>query len=157
MVSDLVTPGVEQCCIIKFLAKENMKPAEILQMLNAQNGCMTVSCGCVCDWYSFMKSTKKHAYVQPNAVCSVNIHCVRKLIFGNRWITVYDNASSSGIRGGRVETVIHEHSFKRVCARWVSKIVFNRTAQCDTMFAKHLHQFELEENTFLYRVVTCGK
>lgn len=30
MASDLVTPSVEQCCIIKFLVKEIVKLAEIL-------------------------------------------------------------------------------------------------------------------------------
>jgi hypothetical protein len=135
MVSDLVTPNVEQCCIIRFLAKENMKPAEILQRLNAQNGDETLSCGSACDWFSFQKTTKKHVHVQRKAVFSMNSHCVRELILGNRWIAVYDNASNSGIRVGRVETVIHEHLFKRVCARWVSKVVFNQKAQCDPVFA----------------------
>jgi hypothetical protein len=84
MVSDLVTPSVEQCCIIKFLAKENMKPAEIPQRINAQNGDETLSYGSACDWYSFLKTTKKHAYVQPKAVFSVNSHCVRELILNWR-------------------------------------------------------------------------
>jgi hypothetical protein len=39
MVSD-VTAGVEQHCIIKFLVKEKVKPAEIHRM----------SCASVCDW-----------------------------------------------------------------------------------------------------------
>jgi hypothetical protein len=49
-----------------------------------------------------------------------------------------------------VETVIREHlPFKKVSARWVPKIEFNQKAQCDPVSAKHLHQFELEKNTFL--------
>jgi hypothetical protein len=36
MVSDPVTPSVEQCCIIKFLIKEKAKPSEIGRGLNGQ-------------------------------------------------------------------------------------------------------------------------
>jgi hypothetical protein len=43
MASDLVIPSVEQCCIIKFLMKEKVKPAEILCKLNAQYGEETLS------------------------------------------------------------------------------------------------------------------
>jgi hypothetical protein len=38
MVSDLVSPSVGQCCIIKFLVKVKVKQIEILHRLNAQHG-----------------------------------------------------------------------------------------------------------------------
>jgi hypothetical protein len=37
MASNLTTPSVEQCCIIKFLMKEKVKPAKILCRLNAHS------------------------------------------------------------------------------------------------------------------------
>jgi hypothetical protein len=42
MASDFSTPSVEQRCIIKFLLKEEVKPAEILHRLNAQYGEQTL-------------------------------------------------------------------------------------------------------------------
>jgi hypothetical protein len=36
--SDLDTPSAEQRCIIKFLAKEEVKPAKVLLRFNAQFG-----------------------------------------------------------------------------------------------------------------------
>jgi hypothetical protein len=36
MESDIVTPSVEQCCVIKLLVKKEVKPVEILCRLNAQ-------------------------------------------------------------------------------------------------------------------------
>jgi hypothetical protein len=84
MVSDLVTPSVEQCCFIILLANENMKPVEIRHRLNAQNGEETLSCGNVSDWYSFLKTTKKLAHGQPKPVCIVNIHSVKRADFGKQ-------------------------------------------------------------------------
>jgi hypothetical protein len=43
IASDLVTPSIEQYCIIKFLVKENVKSAEILHRLNPQYGEETLS------------------------------------------------------------------------------------------------------------------
>jgi hypothetical protein len=50
MASDPVTSVEEQCCIIKFVVKGKMKPAEILCKLNIQYGEETVSCASVHDW-----------------------------------------------------------------------------------------------------------
>jgi hypothetical protein len=49
-MSNLVIPSAEQHCIIKFLMKEKMKPAEILPRLNAQCGEETLSCASIYDW-----------------------------------------------------------------------------------------------------------
>jgi hypothetical protein len=52
MAGYLVTPSVEQCCIIKFSMKEKVKLAEVLCRLTAQYGEGILSCASVCDWYS---------------------------------------------------------------------------------------------------------
>jgi hypothetical protein len=67
MASDLVTPGVDQRCIIKFLSK----PAETLPRLNAQCRERTMSRAAVYDWYNKFPESRKeisnlsHAHVQP--------------------------------------------------------------------------------------------
>jgi hypothetical protein len=61
MASDLITPCVEQCCIIKFLVKEKVKPAEILHRLNAQYGEETLSHASVCDWHNKFSEGHKEA------------------------------------------------------------------------------------------------
>jgi hypothetical protein len=38
MASDPITTSAEQHCVIKFLVKENVKPAEILPSPSAENG-----------------------------------------------------------------------------------------------------------------------
>jgi hypothetical protein len=38
MASDLLTPSVEQRCVIKFIVREEVKPIEIPRRLNAQYG-----------------------------------------------------------------------------------------------------------------------
>jgi hypothetical protein len=58
MVPDLLTPSVEQHCIIKFLVKGKMKPAEILHRLNAQYGKETQTFKCLAGTVSFLKAKK---------------------------------------------------------------------------------------------------
>jgi hypothetical protein len=88
MASDLVTPSVEQHCIIRFPVKEKEKTA-VLHRLNAQYEKETLSYTNVYDWYNKFSDEHKevsnlpHAHNQPTAVCYVNIHCVKELILGN--------------------------------------------------------------------------
>jgi ABC-type Fe3+-citrate transport system substrate-binding protein len=60
-MSDLVIPSVEQHCIIKFLLKEKVKPAEILPRLNAQYGEEILSCASIYDWYNKFSEGRKEA------------------------------------------------------------------------------------------------
>lgn len=50
MVSDLITPSVEQCS--HKIPSERAEPAEILYRLNAQYEEETLSCAAVYDWCS---------------------------------------------------------------------------------------------------------
>jgi hypothetical protein len=100
--SDLVTPSVEQCCIIKFLLKEKVKPAEILCNLNAEYEEETLSCASVYDWKGKSPEGHKevfnlpHAHIHPTAVCVMNICSIETLILGKSQITVRNIASNSG-------------------------------------------------------------
>jgi hypothetical protein len=89
--------------------------------------------------------------LQLTAVSDVNICHDEELIFGNRQITVCDIASNSSISIGSVETIIHEHLLlKKVSAWWVEKtLMIDQKAQHVAVSAEHLHQFEMEGNTFL--------
>jgi hypothetical protein len=86
--------SVEQCCIIRFLVKEKVKPTEIPGWLTALYGEETLSCACVCDWSNkFSEGCKEvlnlpHAHIQPTDLCDMFIHHVEVLILGNGLITV---------------------------------------------------------------------
>jgi hypothetical protein len=91
---------------------------------------MGKSCSSVYHWYrKFSEGCKKvlnlpHAHVLPKAVCDMNIHHTEEMNLGNRWITVHDIASGSGVSVRSVETVIHEHLlFKKVCTWCVTKML----------------------------------
>jgi hypothetical protein len=123
MASDPVTPSVEQNCIIRFLVKEKLQPAEIIHKLYAQYGEQTLSCASVYDWYNkFSDGCKKVSNLPHTLMFSQQlyvIHHIKDLILGNRNI-----ASNSGVSAGSVETIIHEHLlFKEVCAQWGPKDV----------------------------------
>jgi hypothetical protein len=64
MASDLVTPSAEQRCVITFLVKEEIRPAEILRR-NAQYGEETHSCASVCGWYSKFYEGRKEVLNLP--------------------------------------------------------------------------------------------
>jgi hypothetical protein len=74
MASSLVTPSIEQHCIIKFLLEVKVKLTEILHVLNAQYGECTLLHANVHDWCSkSYKGCKEvlnllHAYVHPTVV-----------------------------------------------------------------------------------------
>jgi hypothetical protein len=112
MVSDPVTPSVEQCYIIIFLLKETVKQAEILPKLNAQYGEEAISCASACNWCSeFFEGCEEvlnlpHTHIGPEAV-HVNVSGNKELILGKRQITMRDISSNSGISVGNVETIIH--------------------------------------------------
>jgi hypothetical protein len=80
MGSDLVTPSVEQRCVIRLQVK--VKPEEMICRLNMQHGEETLSSASVCDWHSTVSEGRKkalslsNAHVQPTAVCHVHIHHV---------------------------------------------------------------------------------
>jgi hypothetical protein len=122
MVSALVTYSVGQCCIIRFLVKEKVKPPKIHHELSLQYGDEMLSHASAYDRYSkFSEGSKEianllHVHILSTAVCCVNICLVKELILGNRQITVCSTAFTSGICVRSVETVIHEHLlFKKVC------------------------------------------
>jgi hypothetical protein len=163
MASNPVTRSVEQRCINKFLIKEEVKPAEILRRLSSQYGEEILSRASVCNWCSSFcegreqVANRQHAQVQLIAVTDVNIRRVEVLILERRRIAVRDIASKVCASAGNVETMKHEHLlFKKVYARWVpNMLTFDQNAQHASVSAEYLNQFELEENAFLQRVVTC--
>lgn len=114
MVSGLIIYSVGQCCIIRFLVKEKVKPAEIHYELNVQYGKEMLPCSSACGLYrKFSEDCKEirnllHVRIQPTAVCCVNICLMKELILGNKWIPVHITAFNSGMCVRSVETVIHE-------------------------------------------------
>jgi histone-lysine N-methyltransferase SETMAR len=131
----------------------------------SQYGEEILSCKSVYDWWNKFPedreqvANRQHAHVQPTAVTDVNIRRVEELILESRRIAVPNIASKVRASAGSVETIIHEHLlFKKVCARWVPKIMtLDQKAQHDPVSAEHLNLFEPEENAFLQRVVTCNE
>lgn len=131
MAPNVVTPSV--FIIIKFLAQEKVKRAEILHGLNALCGVEILSCANVFNWLSkFSEGHEEvldllHAHVQPIAVSDVNICHDEKLILrtGNY------SASNRSIRNGSVKTSIREHLLlQKVNGWWVPKtLMIDQKAQ----------------------------
>jgi hypothetical protein len=73
MASDFVTPSVEQCCVIKFPVKEEVKLAEILHRLIAQYG-EDLSFASIYDWYIKFSEGPKNSKMQlPAGKVTANV------------------------------------------------------------------------------------
>jgi hypothetical protein len=83
MAMALIILSVEEQCIIKFLVKEKVKPAEILHALNAHCGEQTLSYQSAYDWYNMSSESCReglilsHTHIQPTAVHNMNIRHIR--------------------------------------------------------------------------------
>lgn len=124
MAAGNVPVDVKQRCIIKFLVKEKVKPAEVLRRLEAQFGEQTLSRERVYDWCrQFSKgrslvTNDPHRNFRPTAVTPANIARVEQVILDNRRITVQNIAAEMHISVGSVETIISDHlHFPKVCAK----------------------------------------
>lgn len=115
MASESVTSTVEQCFTIKFLVKEEVKPAEIRRRLSARYGEDTLSLASVydlCNKFSEGRpqvANQTHGHIQPTAVTDVNIRRIEELNLENRRINVGFMASKVCVNTESVETIIHEH------------------------------------------------
>jgi hypothetical protein len=127
MLSDLVIPSVEQCCVNIFLVKEKVKPEEILCRLDAQFG-------------------------EETALCSVNIRHLRELFLGNRPIAGGggSRASNGGVSVASKQLLMNTYCSRKCIPNGVPRILtFGQKAKQVAMSAERLHWFVLEGNTFL--------
>jgi histone-lysine N-methyltransferase SETMAR len=165
MAASSVSATVEQRCVIKFLVKENVKPAEILRRLQAQYGEQTMSRATVYEWCEQFREGRElvtneaHGHIRPTAVTPVNIARVEQVILQNRQVTVRDIAAEVNISVGSVETIIHEHlRFRKVCARWVPRqLTFDQKWTRMKVSEQLLNRFRAEGDEFLQSIITCDE
>ncbi|XP_056636775.1 protein GVQW3-like [Diorhabda sublineata] len=105
-----VPPSIAQRIVIKFLAAEGVKPAEILRRLTAQFGEKTLSRARVFAWHKqFVEGRERvenesHDRTPRTSITAGNIDSVRQLVEGDRRLTTSDILSE-------------ELGYRKVCAR----------------------------------------
>jgi len=157
-----VSPSVAQRVIIKFLAKEDVEPAEILRRLREQFGEQTLSKTQVYDWHKQCSNGREavqnesHKRRLRTSVTDENIRAVTRLIAEDRRVSVKTIASEVGISYGSAQQIITDHlEYRKVSARWVPRLLnadqkLNRLEVCQRL----LERYQQEGDDFLGRIVT---
>ena len=121
-----ISCAVEQRCIIKFLAKEQVKPIEIYKRLLIQFGDLCLAKSNVYTWIERFKNGRdsvlddERNHMQPNAVTPQNIIRTEKLIKTNPRISVRDLASDLGISVGSIQNILRKKlKLAKLDDRWV--------------------------------------
>lgn len=160
-----VSPSIAQRIIIKFLAAEGVKPAEILRRLTVQFGEETLSRARVFAWHKqFVEGrdrvqNESHDRRPRSSITADNISRVRQLIEGDRRLTTSAIASEVGISYGSTFSILTEElGFRKVCARWVPRLLtaeqkLNRLQVCEGLLAR----FQAEGASFLTHIITCDE
>ena len=165
MAASSVSVAVEQRCVIKFLVKEKVKPAEIFRRLQAQYGEQTMSRTRVYEWCEQFREGRElvtneaHGHIRPTAVTPVNIARIEQMILENRRVTVRDIAAEVNISVGSVETIIHDHlRFRKICARWVPRqLTFDQKWTRRTVCEQLLNRFRAEGDELLQSIIMCDE
>lgn len=160
-----VPPSIAQRIVIKFLAAEGVKPAEILRRLTAQFGEETLSRARVFAWHKhFVEGRERvenesHDRRPRTSITAGNIDSVRQLVEGDRRLTTSDIAIKVGISYGSTYSILSEElGYRKVCARWVPRLLtvdqkLNRFQVCERLLAR----FREEGDPFLSHIVTCDE
>lgn len=160
-----VPPSIAQRIVIKFLAAEGVKPAEILRRLSAQFGEETLSRARVFAWHKqFVEGRERvenqsHDRRPRSSITAGNIDSVRQLVEGDRRLTTSDIANEVGISYGSTYSILSEElGYRKVCARWVPRLLtvhhkLNRFQVCQRLLAR----FREEGDPFLSHIVTCDE
>lgn len=107
-----VPPSIAQRIVIKFLAAEGVKPAEILRRLTAQFGEETLSRARVFAWHKqFVEGRERvenesHDRRPRTSITAGNIDSVRQLVEGDRRLTTSDIAIEVGISYGSTYSIL---------------------------------------------------
>ncbi|XP_073972912.1 protein GVQW3-like [Rhodnius prolixus] len=160
-----VPSSIAQRVIIKFLAAEGVKPAEILRRLTAQFGEETLSRARVFAWHKqFVEGrdrveNESHDRRPRTSITANNISSVRRLIEDDRRRTTSEIASEVGISYGSTYSIVTEElGYRKVCARWVPRLLtadqkLQRLQVCGRLLAR----FQKQGDQFLTHIITCDE
>lgn len=140
-----VHSSVEQRIIIKFLTKEGVKPSEICERLKKQFGEETLSDISVYKWSKAFKDGRERVENEPHSrrpktsTTEQIADRVNALIQNDRRITVRDIASTLNISVGGVDCIIIDQlQYRKVCARWIPRMLTDQHKQTRLQVAHSL-------------------
>ncbi|KAL4126372.1 hypothetical protein QTP88_010594 [Uroleucon formosanum] len=162
--TDVLSTKLKQRAVIEFLTAENVNPTDIHRRLKAVYGNKTVDRSTVSRWVSKYKLTDpgkinildKHGDGRPVTVMDEKHRIqVDELIKNDRQITQNRIADIVGMSQERVGFIIQQLGYRKICARWVPKMLTQENkkirVECSQKLLNRYHQ---EGEQFLLKIVT---
>jgi len=157
----------KQRAVIEFLTAEKVPPTEIQRRLQAVYGDQCVDVSTVRRWVRRFKDgelgqadlSDKTRSGRP-ATASDQLHQDRleELIRENRRIKQKEISVALGISKERVGYIICVLGFRKVCARWVPRMLSDEMKAEKVRISRELlKRFEKEGEDFLKKIITCDE
>lgn len=151
----------KQKAIIEFLVSENRSPIEIHRRLKTQFGDQTFDVSTVRYWVRMAKQNLLNLTDLPRSgrpktgrTDELKMKVDQK-IQENRRITQRQLAQQLGISQATVHRIIQDLQYRRICAKWVPKLLtMEMKAQRKEMCEQLLQRYWQEGETFLQNLVT---
>ncbi|KAL4121904.1 hypothetical protein QTP88_014324 [Uroleucon formosanum] len=154
----------KQHTVIEFLVAENVKPVDIHRRLFAVYGNQTLDVSSVRRWALRVKGSEVGKAIiadqdrsgRPVTVTGeAHKQKVDDLVKGNRRIKQSEIAIALGISKERVQHILCELEYRKICARWVPKMLTEEMKQNRVEICRQLLlRFDRERENFLNIIVT---
>ena len=154
---------IRQRSVIEFLNAEGETPIRIHERLTKVYGDATVDVSTVRRWVRRCNEAveqtpltdQKRSGRPVTAVSPSNIQRVDDIIRGDRRVTTDELCCILSLSKGSVMTIIHQLGYRKVCARWVPRMLTDQNKEARKAIASELLQrFHVEGEEFLKKIVT---
>lgn len=150
-----------QRAVIEFLVKEEIPAAEIHQRLQRAYGSVCMGASSVRRWVKHFKDGKTSIQDEPRsgrprtASTERNKERVDEIIQDDRRVTVDTIARKLGIGHNAVQEMVESLGYRKVCARWVPRLLTeDHKGQRKAITSELLQRYRHEGDDFLLRIVT---
>jgi len=150
-----------QRAVIEFLVKEEIPAAEIHQRLQRAYGSVCMGASSVRRWVKHFKDGNTSIQDEPRsgrprtASTERNKERVDEIIHDDRRVTVDTIARTLGIGHNAVQEMIESLGYRKVCARWVPRLLTeDHKGQRKAITSELLQRYRHEGDDFLLRIVT---
>jgi len=153
-----------QRAVVEFLVKEEIPAAEIHQRLQRAYGSVCVGASSVWRWVKHFKDGNTSIQDQPQsghpqtASNERSKERVDEIIQDDRRVTVDTIARTLGIGHNAVQEMIESLGYRKVCARWVPRLLTeDHKGQRKAITSELLQRYQHKGDEFLLLIVTGDK
>ena len=155
----------EQRTVIKFYVKLGKGTPEIIEDLKKVYGDSCLSTSCIYRWVSRFSDGRQSVLDDPRSGREVTVNtdikakAIEEYVMKDRRITVRQVGEDFDISYGTAQNILtNVLGMRRVCARWVPRLLVPEQKAVRVQICRHLKQRLAEEgHSFLNKVVTCDE